>query len=83
MYLIRARLITGSFIPSTSFLHAIDATFKSGVSIRPLSELVDKATACEVVELDVDSEDILDVTEFYEILSDLYKTRIKTPLISK
>ena len=31
----------------------------------------------------VDSEDILDVTEFYEILSDLYKTRIKTPLFSK
>lgn len=37
----------------------IDATFKSGVSIRPLSELVDKATVCEVVELDIDSEDIL------------------------
>jgi hypothetical protein len=31
----------------------------------------------------VDSEDILEVTEFYEILSDLYKTRIKTPLFSK
>ncbi len=31
----------------------------------------------------VDSEDILDVTEFYEILSDLYKNRIKTPLFSK
>ena len=31
----------------------------------------------------VDSEDILEVTEFYEILSDLYKSRIKTPLFSK
>jgi hypothetical protein len=31
----------------------------------------------------VDSEDILEVTEFYEILSDLYKYRIITPLFSK
>ena len=31
----------------------------------------------------VDSEDILEVTEFYEILSDLYENRIKTPLFSK
>ena len=31
----------------------------------------------------VDSEDILEVTEFYKILSDLYKNRIKTPLFYK